>query len=86
VRVLSRLFRRLFLDGLIALFDAGELSSSAIWPASPIGARSSPISRRCAKAEWVVYAKRRSPAPSRCSPISRATRIASPSPTAGSSS
>jgi hypothetical protein len=32
VRVLSRLFRRLMLDGLVAAHAAGRLPSSATWP------------------------------------------------------
>jgi len=58
VRVLSRLYRRLFLDGLIALFDASELSF--------FGDLTGLADRRVflkylapwRKREWVVYAKR----------------------------
>jgi len=58
VRVLSRLYRRLFLDGLTALFDAGELSF--------FGDLAGLVDRRAflaylapwRKREWVVYAKR----------------------------
>ena len=59
VRVLSRLFRRLFLQGLASLHAAGELQffgDLAGLPMTPM--RSETISRRCATAEWVVYAKR----------------------------
>ena len=57
VRVLSRLYRRLFLDGLIALFDAGELSF--------FGDLAGLADRRAflvylapwRKREWVVYAE-----------------------------
>jgi putative transposase/transposase-like zinc-binding protein len=58
VRVLSRLFRRLFLDGLAALKEAGrldffgDLAPLADKPA--FDAALAPL-RRC---EWVVYAKR----------------------------
>ncbi|MCJ8145268.1 IS91 family transposase [Ancylobacter sp. A5.8] len=58
VRVLSRLFRRLFLDGLRALHAAGrlaflsDLASLAETPA--FEAMLAPLRR----AEWVVYAKR----------------------------
>ncbi len=57
VRVLSRLFRRLFLEGLQAAFDAGELGffGELARLADPATFR-----RRLAelrKAEWVVYAK-----------------------------
>ena len=44
VRVLSRLFRRLFLEGLMAAFEAGELSSlpiSCIWTGKGICGRAS---------------------------------------------
>ena len=57
VRVLSRLFRRLFLEKLIAAHAAGRLGSSAITPLSPTRRRSPPIWRRCAS-RMVVYAKR----------------------------
>jgi hypothetical protein len=58
VRVLSRLFRRLFLEGLDALHKAGRLAF--------LGALA-PLATRCAfdaaltplrRSEWVVYAKR----------------------------
>jgi hypothetical protein len=58
VRVLSRLFRRLFLDGLAALHKAGRLV--LLGGLAPLAARDAfdallaPL-RRC---EWVVYAKR----------------------------
>jgi hypothetical protein len=58
VRVLSRLFRRLFLDGLIALFDAGQLqffNDLAAYSDRPaFVARLAPLRKR----EWVVFAKR----------------------------
>jgi hypothetical protein len=40
VRVLGALFRRLFLTRLLALFDAGKLSSSAPWRVWPRARRS----------------------------------------------
>jgi hypothetical protein len=58
VRVLSRLFRRLFLEKLRAAFDAGRLAffgALAGLAAAPIFARRLSELRR---AEWVVYAKR----------------------------
>src|SRR5215212_8061337 len=58
VRVLSRLFRRLFLEKLRAAFDAGRLAffgALAGLAAAPIFARRLSKLRR---AEWVVYAKR----------------------------
>jgi hypothetical protein len=58
VRVLSRLFRRLFLEGLGALHAAGRLAFfgelSALSDAAAFAAVLAPL-RRC---EWVVYAKR----------------------------
>ena len=58
VRVLSRLFRRLFLEGLAALHAAGRLVF--LGDLAPLGEKSAfdaalaPLRR----AEWVVYAKR----------------------------
>jgi hypothetical protein len=57
VRVLSRLFRRLFLDGLQALHRAGELAFygdlERLAHADAFGAWLAPFR----KSEWVVYAK-----------------------------
>ena len=59
VRVLSRLFRRLFLEMLVAAHDAGRLQFFGDHaPARRRAAPSRRIWRRCAGAEWVVYAKR----------------------------
>ena len=58
VRVLSRLFRRLFLEKLKAAFDAGRLAffgAIAELAAAPVFARRLSELRR---AEWVVYSKR----------------------------
>ncbi|NDV53920.1 IS91 family transposase [Salipiger sp. PrR003] len=57
VRVLSRLFRRLFLDGLSALHRAGKLSffGDLAHLADPAAFAASLAPLR--KAEWVVYAK-----------------------------
>jgi hypothetical protein len=58
VRVLSRLFRRLFLENLKAAFEAGRLAffgALAGLGAAPVFARRLGGLRR---AEWVVYAKR----------------------------
>jgi hypothetical protein len=58
VRVLSRLFRRLFLENLKAAFESGRLeffSALAGLAAAPVFARRLSELRR---AEWVVYAKR----------------------------
>lgn len=58
VRVLSRLFRRLFLDGLAALFDAGRLrffnDLAGLAERAAFSARLAPLRTQ----EWVVYAKR----------------------------
>jgi hypothetical protein len=58
VRVLSRLFRRLFLENLMAAFEAGRLAffgALADLAAAPVfGRRLSELRR----AEWVVYVKR----------------------------
>jgi hypothetical protein len=58
VRVLSRLFRRLFLEGLEAFHRAGELQFFAnlvdLKDATAFGAYLAPLR----KTEWVVYAKR----------------------------
>ena len=58
VRVLSRLFRRLFLEGLTAAFEAGELQFFAdlahLNQAKAFAATLAPLRT----AEWVVYAKK----------------------------
>gem|GEM_PF-4884440 len=81
--MLSRLFRRLFLEHLHAAFAAlsffdklAALTDRTVFEARLAGLRAR---------EWVVYAKPPSPVPSRCSLILAATPIASPSPTAASS-
>jgi hypothetical protein len=66
VRVLSRLFRRLFLDGL-------AWPSSASIPTSPTAPPLTPSSRRCARLTGWSTPRSRSPGPRRCSPISAAT-------------
>ena len=58
VRVLSRLFQRLFLEGLMAAFEAGELQFFAnlahLNQAKVFAAALTPLRT----VEWVVYAKR----------------------------
>jgi hypothetical protein len=58
VRVLSRLFRRLFLEGLAAAFDAGELQFfgdlANLNEAKAFASALAPLRT----AEWVVYAKK----------------------------
>jgi hypothetical protein len=57
VRVLSRLFRRLFIEGLLALHRAGDLmfygDLAALAEADAFAAWLSPLR----KSDWVVYAK-----------------------------
>ena len=57
VRVLSRLFRRLFLEGLTAAFDAGELQFFADLALSTRRRHLPPLAP-LRTAEWVVYAKK----------------------------
>ncbi|MDX1122062.1 hypothetical protein GOL29_29380 [Sinorhizobium medicae] len=85
VRVLSRLFRRLFLTALAKAFAQGELhffndlahlNDAAVFSRHLACARS---------IEWVVYAKPPLAVRTRCSPISADTPIASLSPAAASS-
>ena len=83
VRVLSRLFRRRFLEELRAAYDAGRLGffGDLAHLAKPDAfARLLADVRRL---EWVVYAKPPFGGPSRCWRISAATPIASPSPIPG---
>jgi hypothetical protein len=58
VRVLSRLFRRLYLEGLMAAFEAGELQFFGdlvgLNQAKAFAAALEPVRT----AEWIVYAKR----------------------------
>ena len=83
VRVLSRLFRRLFLEKLIAAHEAGRLrffgNHAALADPQVFAAYLAPLRRT----EWVVYAKRPFGGPRPCWPICRAIPTASPSPTAG---
>ena len=83
VRVLSRLFRRLFLQGLASLHAAGELQFfgdlAGSKDADAFRAHLAPLR----KTSGSSMPSGRSPGPSRCSPISRATPIASRSATAG---
>ncbi len=86
VRVLSRLFRRLFLAALADAHAAGRLRVLRRDRGPAVAARPSPrISRRCGGRTGSSTPSRPSPGRKRCSPISPATPIASPSRTAGSS-
>jgi Transposase zinc-binding domain len=83
VRVLSRLYRRLFLRDLQNAFDTGNLRffGELSDPSDPeVFARRLDALRHT---NWVVFAKPHSADPNRCWPISAATLIVSPSPTAG---
>jgi predicted Zn-ribbon and HTH transcriptional regulator len=77
VRVLSRLFRRLFLKALSA-----ASASSATSPILPTRNPSRPCWRRCAEPDGSSTPSGRSAAPRRCWPICRVTPTAWPSPTA----
>jgi hypothetical protein len=83
VRVLSRLFRRLFLTMLLASHEAGRLQffggHAALADAQAFAAYLAPLRR----AEWVVYAKRPFGGPQAVLAICPAIPTASPSPTAG---
>ena len=84
VRVLSRLFRRLFLEGLAALHEAGRLAFFGdLAPARRRARLRRRRSRRCAGPNGSSTPSGPSPDPRPFSPISRATPIASPSPTRG---
>ena len=80
VRVLSRLYRRLFLERLDAAFAAGALGFFGDLTGLAETAAFAAYLRPLCRIEWVVYAKRPFGGPSMCSTISAATRIASPSP------
>ena len=83
VRVLCKLFRRLFLTRLLELHAAGRLAFFGGHAGLRDGAPSFASSRRCARSAGSSTPSRPSPAPRRCSPICRATPTASPSRTAG---
>ena len=83
VRVLSALFRGRMLAALMRAHKAVFLSS-AIMPCSPTSAHSPAIWLHCARAAGMSMPSVHSAGQRRCLPTSRATRIASPSPTAAS--
>jgi hypothetical protein len=84
VRVLSRLFRRLFLTALANAHAAGRLAFfgdiAGLRRREACAAHLAPLKRK----NWFVLPSRPSPGRKRCLPISPATPIASPSRTAGS--
>ncbi len=75
VRVLSRLFRRRFLEELAKAHHAACCASSASSPRWHNWPRSCAGSRRCARANGSSMPSGPSPAPRRCSPTCRATPI-----------
>ncbi len=83
VRVLSRLFRRLFLEGLAALHMAGRLAF--LGDLAPLADQRAfePSSRERAELSGSSTPSAPSLDPGPFSPISRATPTASPSPTRG---
>jgi Transposase zinc-binding domain/Putative transposase len=82
VRVLSRLFRRLFLKMLVLAHAAGRLASASTSHSST-KQHSPPFSRRCARPSGWSMPRSRSAGHKPCSPICRAIPTASPSPIAG---
>jgi hypothetical protein len=85
VRVLSRLFRRLFLDKFAPLMPPAVSTSSAITRRSPTRKPSPPIWRRYGKPNGWSMPSAHSADPRRCWLICPAIRTASPSPTAACS-
>ena len=82
VRVLSRLFRRLFLEKLARRSRAGRLNSSATTPTLADAASVRRYLAPLRKTSGSSTQSGRSAGRRRCSPICRATPTASPSPTA----
>ena len=82
VRVLSKLFRRLMLEELVAAHAAGKLQFFGKHAALTERKAFSATWRRCTGASGTSTQSPRSADPRRCSPISHATPTASPSPTA----
>ena len=58
MRVLSRLFRRLFLEKLRAAFDASKLAFFGVLARLDDGAAFTRCLAELRRTEWVVYAKR----------------------------
>ena len=84
VRVLSHLFRGKMLAALKQRFAADRLQSTVPWPSWLIPLASAHSASNCAPSSGWCMPSLPSAAPSRCSSISPATPIASPSPTAES--
>ena len=83
VRVLSCLFRRLFLESLQKAFDAGKLQFFGALDSLREARGFARCIARAKNSEWVVYAKRPFAGPSRCSTMWAAIPTAWPSPTTG---
>ncbi len=83
VRVLGRLFRRLFLTRLAALHDAGRIAFFGSLAHFAIGAPSCITCHRSGRSAGSSTPNRGSPGPRRCSPTFRATPTAWRSRTAG---
>ena len=83
VRVLSRLFRRLFLERLLAAHQANRLKFFGNHSLSPTRRRSRRIWHRYAEPNGWSTPSVRSAGHRPCWPICRAIPTASPSPTAG---
>lgn len=82
VRVLSRLYRRLILEGLARLHAAGRLQFFGDQTELVDNAAFTRFLQPLRQTDWVVYAKEPFAGPGRCWPICRAIPIAWPSPTA----
>src|SRR5438270_1244394 len=85
VRVLSRLYRRLFLERLQAAFNAGMLNFFGELAGLVKPAAFATHLRPCARSNGSSMPSGRSAGRSRCSSIWAATRTGSPLPTVGSS-
>src|SRR4051812_43097827 len=83
VRVLAKLFRRLFLDNCSNCIPQAASSSSVATSALGSDMPSFVPWRRCGRSAGSCTPSRRSPGPRRCSPICRDTPTASPSQTVG---
>ena len=84
VKVLSALFRGLFLEMLVAAHEAGRLQFFGEHAAARRQDCVRGLSGAAAQDDWVVYAKEPFGGPqAKCCAISRATPTASPSPIAG---
>ena len=83
VRVLSRLFRRLFLEGLAALHEAGRLAFFGDLAPLADERAFDAVLTRARRTDGSSTPSGPSPDPRPFSPTSRATPIASPSPTRG---